>query len=411
MKIFAKTLVFIISGVLTFAYLAAGLMLGSERAMAESCSVPTLNYLYDGLGTDVNYFNKKNQISANWKFNDNGCPITEYKFRVIKGAGITSWQQVTDWLSTVENQARVILPNLGLPSLVGGETYFFKVMARNSAGWSEKYKTDGQMLDTLKPQINSFSLLQDKPYGEKVTLSWSTSDIGSGIKNYQIYRNGAPLGSILDKSVLSYADTIFGDNLTYAYYVIAIDEAGNYSSRSMTLFAAVDNIAPAAPSISYWIGGGKIIIFWPTMAGVSAYKVYRNGALVQSGTDATYADTGIIKGQTYSYVVYAFDVAGNGSFASNTLEIYVPKPRVSSTATSQVLGALTGAEQVQAALEGVKTDKEQAQAEETSAPEEAAEEAKTNWSLIIAIIIAAAIVISGVLYWWYAREEEGEDKI
>ncbi|TSC90328.1 MAG: fibronectin type III domain-containing protein, partial [Candidatus Berkelbacteria bacterium Licking1014_96] len=356
MKIFAKTLVFIISGVLTFAYLAAGLMLGSERAMAESCSVPTLNYLYDGLGTDVNYFNKKNQISANWKFNDNGCPITEYKFRVIKGAGITSWQQVTDWLSTVENQARVILPNLGLPSLVGGETYFFKVMARNSAGWSEKYKTDGQMLDTLKPQINSFSLLQDKPYGEKVTLSWSTSDIGSGIKNYQIYRNGAPLGSILDKSVLSYADTIFGDNLTYAYYVIAIDEAGNYSSRSMTLFAAVDNIAPAAPSISYWIGGGKIIIFWPTMAGVSAYKVYRNGALVQSGTDATYADTGIIKGQTYSYVVYAFDVAGNGSFASNTLEIYVPKPRVSSTATSQVLGALTGAEQVQAALEGVKTD-------------------------------------------------------
>ena len=390
-----------------------GSFISTASASPSLCStVPTGGKVNDGRTGDHRYFNTPTQISANWgDFVTSGeeCQITDYQYR-IREVGLVD--PVVDWESSTG--AVLFTEDLASGVLEEGEKYITDVKAINSLGPSLPVSSLGQVLDITKPTIDSFSLFQNKPYGESVTLSWSASDTdGSGIKSYQLYRNGIPLGSALDKSVSSYADTIFGDNLTFSYYLIATDEAGNPSLQSTMLFATVDDVAPAAPSISYWIGGKNIVIFWPGVAGASNYEIYRNGILIKSGVETKYTDTDTVRGKTYSYVVYALDGAGNKSTASNTFEIYVPKPRVSTVSTTATGGQAQGettTQGQQVSPSPSPSPSGEVEATETSAPEETAEESKTNWSLIIAIIIAAAIVISGVLYWWYAREEE-EDEI
>lgn len=376
----------------------------------QTCEKPSGGNVIDGNGSG--YFNTQDQISASWDGFVSDTEITNYKYSVWKKVSgpdikIVGWTKTNDpdIKSFTATTSDFIIP------LVEGGLYYTKVKAQNSCGWSKPaIKSDGQILDITKPQIDSFSLFQNKPYGENVTLSWSANDTGgSGIKSYQIYRNGVPYSSSLDETASSYFDTIFGDNIVYSYYLIAIDKAGNSSLPSNTLFATVDNVAPAPPNISYWIGGKNIVIFWPAVLSASNYEIYRNGALIYSGPDIKYTDTNTVRGEIYSYTVYALDAVGNRSLASNTLEIYVPKPRistVSTTAEGQVQGeTTTQGEQVSPS----PSPSGEVKASESTQPEEKSEEAKkTNWSLIIAIIIAAAIVIAGVLYWWYAREEEDE---
>ena len=378
----------------------------TPEASIASCTVPTMIYLNDGLGSvDVDYFNTKDEIFANWSFDNGGCAIEEYKYRVIK---LSPWQAVTDWRTTTEESITVDLPSLSLPSLVEGEKYIIKVKAKNSVDWSDKYKTDGQTLDLTAPTMNYFALQQNRPYGGGINLQFSAND-SNEIKNFQIYRNGLLYDTVLG-ATNTYADIISGDNVEFTYYIQAVDAAGNVSLPSNLQSAIVDDIAPGAPSISYWIGGKNIVIFWPAVLNASTYEIYRNGALIYSGPNIKYTDTNTVRGQTYNYTVYALDKAGNKSLASNTLSIYIPKPKVSSVATTgEVQGTSTATPEKTEQISPSPSPSGEVEASETAGPEETQEEAKTNWSLIIAIIIAAAIVISGVLYWWYAREDEDDE--
>lgn len=380
--------------------------------IANGCTVPTINYLNDGLTSlDVDYFNTKDEISANWDFiTDESCPIIKYKYRVVKKQGATPWEAVTDWVVINDpSQKQVTADSLSglITPLEEGEIYVVKVKAKNSAGWSDKYKSDGQILDFTPPTMNYFALQQNKPYGGGIHLEFSANDL-NGIKSYQIYRNGL-LYDTVSGITNTYVDAISGDIVEFTYYVTAVDVAGNVSEPSNLQSAVVDDVAPGAPSISYWIGGGNIVIFWPAVPGATNYELYRDGVLIKSGPEVKYTDTNLTKGQTYNYTVYAVDEAGNKSGPSNTLAIYVPKPRVSTVATTATGGEVQSATTTQGeqvSPSPLPSPSGEVKASESSQPEETAETKKTNWSLIIAIIIAAAIVIAGVLYWWYARGDE-----
>jgi chitodextrinase len=56
-------------------------------------------------------------------------------------------------------------------------------------------------------------------------------------------------------------------------------------------------------------------------SGIAGYNVYRNGALVGAPSTASYTDTGLSTGATYSYTVRARDTAGNLSAASSALSV------------------------------------------------------------------------------------------
>ncbi|HEX5448171.1 MAG TPA: hypothetical protein VFW90_03170 [Candidatus Saccharimonadales bacterium] len=71
----------------------------------------------------------------------------------------------------------------------------------------------------------------------QIDLSWTASSSSSGIKNYQLYRNGSQIAA---QTGTSYSDTSLSANTSYNYYVIANDNNGNASlaSQSVSGFTA-----------------------------------------------------------------------------------------------------------------------------------------------------------------------------
>jgi len=67
-------------------------------------------------------------------------------------------------------------------------------------------------------------------------LSWTASTDNIGVTQYEIWRNGSPVGTV-DGSLTSYDDTGLTQNTIYSYQVRAKDAAGNYSPFSNTASA------------------------------------------------------------------------------------------------------------------------------------------------------------------------------
>lgn len=84
-----------------------------------------------------------------------------------------------------------------------------------------------------------------------VALQWTASTDNVGVEGYEIYRNGAKVGT---STVPSYSDTGLTKETSYKYTVKAFDAAGNLSAASnevtVETSAGTDTEAPC-PSQSY----------------------------------------------------------------------------------------------------------------------------------------------------------------
>ncbi len=113
-------------------------------------------------------------------------------------------------------------------------------------------------------------------------------------------------------------------------YTLTCTGAGGSGSASATV--TVSPVSPhqdtTAPTVPAGLNGtataNSISLTWTASTddvGVTGYKVYRNG--VQIGTAATpaYTDAGLASGTTYTYVVAAYDAAGNTSAQSSPKSI------------------------------------------------------------------------------------------
>ena len=111
-----------------------------------------------------------------------------------------------------------------------------------------------------------------------------------------------------------------------------MNPAYNATYLSYLSTGGIDAVPPSAPTgltaTAGPVGTRRIDLAWSAATdnfGVVAYKVYRNNALRTTlyGTGTgnpprTYRNSGLTRGVTYSYKVYAVDAAGNVSPASNT---------------------------------------------------------------------------------------------
>jgi len=161
----------------------------------------------------------------------------------------------------------------------------------------------------------------------QVNLGWNaaTDTGGSGLKGYDVYRNGAFLKRVLVPAT-STSDTGLAASTVYSYAVKAIDNALNASGSSSTATtntpACADVTAPSVPTglSATAASSTRIDLAWTAStdsggSGLKGYNVYRNGAfLTQVAAPATsYADTGLAPSGTYSYRAAAADNAGNTS--------------------------------------------------------------------------------------------------
>ena len=171
-----------------------------------------------------------------------------------------------------------------------------------------------------------------------VNLSWTaSSDAGSGVKGYRLFRNGLFVKVILSPSLTT------GDNglmamTTYVYKIAAIDFAGNVSGFSSTVSVTTPN-APATPdttppSVPTGFAGvavdhRKLNLFWNAStdnaggSGVKAYRIWRDGVALPDvdSPDLTTTDVGLQPLTTYHYTIKAIDVSLNQSAVSAEISV------------------------------------------------------------------------------------------
>lgn len=166
-----------------------------------------------------------------------------------------------------------------------------------------------------------------------VGLRWTASTDNIGVAAYDIYRNGALVGSTTSTA---YIDHGLAYSTAYKYYVVARDAAGNKSQPSITISAttpAVDTQAPSAPTqlSAQSPSQTQVNLSWKASTdnvGIKGYNIYRNGVKIAVAGTTSFGDATVAANTTYSYAVSAFDYSGNVSALSNTVTI-----RTSSSST------------------------------------------------------------------------------
>ncbi len=216
--------------------------------------------------------------------------------------------------------------------LVNGTQYSYTVTATNSAG-------EGPAAGPVSATpVAPAATAPGAPTGLTATagdtvvdLQWSppSSDGGSPIQSYVVYRNGSSIGT---PSGTSFHDT-------------GVDERPDLHVRGRrgqcrrygvpqsdpvdaTPSAAPDGVSAVVPPLDLTAGQAKgrgVQLSWsaPTYDGGSAiteYRIYRDGSLLTTVTATTtsYKDTSTARGATYTYGVSAF----NGSLEGPQATVY-----------------------------------------------------------------------------------------
>ncbi len=167
-----------------------------------------------------------------------------------------------------------------------------------------------------------------------VTWSASTDTGGSGLRGYQVYRNGAAIGTV--QSATSFADSGLSGATAYSYVVLAIDNAGNSSmlstAASVTTPVCADTAPPTVPASVLLTAASctQIDVSWQAStdtgsSGMRGYQVYRNNIAIGAIVPITsFSDTGLTGATSYTYFVKAVDNAGNYSAASTAKATSTP---------------------------------------------------------------------------------------
>jgi len=158
-----------------------------------------------------------------------------------------------------------------------------------------------------------------------VNLTWTAST--GNVAGYKVYRNNGYLATTTETR---WTDASAAASTPYTYEVMAFDAAGNPSPASnvvaLTTPVAADSVKPVMPATlsADSIADTSVRLNWTAATdntGVTAYRIYRDGALAGTATKTTFTVTGLSGGKGYSFYVVALDAAGNVSRASNTLSV------------------------------------------------------------------------------------------
>jgi chitodextrinase len=155
-----------------------------------------------------------------------------------------------------------------------------------------------------------------------VSLGWTGSTDNVGVSGYQVFRNGTSIGTT---TTTSFSDTQATPSTTTTYSVAAFDVAGNQSTGNPTVNvttpAAPDTTPPSKPVVSATAAATAVTLTWPPATdnvGVTRYDIARGGTVIGSvlqpaSGNVTFTDSGLAPSTAYSYVVTAFDAAGNSA--------------------------------------------------------------------------------------------------
>ncbi|MBC8053540.1 MAG: T9SS type A sorting domain-containing protein [Sphingobacteriaceae bacterium] len=154
-----------------------------------------------------------------------------------------------------------------------------------------------------------------------VTLTWDGSADFIGVTVYNVYKDGTLLALVQGTT---YTVTGLSSSITYAFQVVATDNAGNLSQPATISVTTPDTQAPSIPAalIADKSVAHKVALSWQPSTdnvGVVGYNIYWNGILLNTAllTGTSYLAERPIGKNVYEFTVKAVDAAGNSSLASN----------------------------------------------------------------------------------------------
>jgi hypothetical protein len=177
-------------------------------------------------------------------------------------------------------------------------------------------------VDATPPTVTNFTF---PAYANSTTVpiaSLSATDNVS-VAGYLIQLSSStPLTTNPSWSVSPPASFTFGSSGTETGYAFAKDEVGNVSFPASST-VVIDLIAPTTPGTptTTVISASEIDLAWASSTdniAVAGYDVYRDSSFIASTTNLTYHDTDLSASTPYTYVIAAFDGAGNLSPQSSS---------------------------------------------------------------------------------------------
>jgi hypothetical protein len=212
-----------------------------------------------------------------------------------------------------------------------------------SSGWSTAHLTwQGSAPVVQPPAILSFSATPATVApGQSATLAWSVNAAGS----ITIDNGIGDVTSATSRSVTPGATT--------TYTLTATNSAGTVTSRvtvTVSTGSPVDTQPPSTPTLTSATATGpnEVDLAWlPSVDNVAVvgYQIVRDGGGLGSVSAATlsFADGSVTPGTSYSYLIRAYDAAGNYSAFSNVIQVTVPAaPATGASCAAPAVGAFTG---------------------------------------------------------------------
>ena len=179
-------------------------------------------------------------------------------------------------------------------------------------------------------------------------MTWDqpTDNGGRSITGYKIYRDDNLLAST---NLLEFTDNPVTNGVSYSYYVVAINMAGD--SPSSDVINALAGLVPSAPlNLRAVSGDGQLDLTWDTPVNnggiqITAYNLYVDGVLTHTtGISNSYVLTGLTNGNNYQLYVTAINSIGI-SPESNIISAAPVSPITTSSAPEN-LQASAGISQV-----------------------------------------------------------------
>ncbi|OGH59977.1 MAG: hypothetical protein A3G34_05850 [Candidatus Lindowbacteria bacterium RIFCSPLOWO2_12_FULL_62_27] len=219
------------------------------------------------------------------------------------------------------------------------DTYFWRVLARDTAGNYDTTAVRALLLDTLVGQVSLTAPADGlETQAASVPILWSAVPDSVGIDSYAV-----EVAKTTAFSDVVFADTVDGVfatdtvtglyNDTYFWRVRAVDDLGNsgaYSAaRGFVTDTSVAQVSPAGPSDAHETTNASVVVTWTAVGdsvGIDSYAVeasknagFESLSFVDTVDGALTGDTitGLYN-DTYYWRVRAVDVQGNGGANSAT---------------------------------------------------------------------------------------------
>jgi len=162
-------------------------------------------------------------------------------------------------------------------------------------------------------------------------ISWSGPAAGQQPDNYEIFRNGTQVGTVLGSQTSFTVDGLT-PGTSYGFQVVAVSD-GAESGPSATLTSQTPPLQPTGLAVASSSNSSLELSWHGPAAGPAPdhYEILRNGTEVTTvpGTVTTYTDQGLSPDTPYSYQVVAVTGSVHSQASAALASVYTSKPAMS----------------------------------------------------------------------------------